>query len=243
MTKDGLLLVAHGGRGDDGTATKRLGRALSTYFSEVQVSFLHGRPSPAEALVAMRAPLVHVVPLLAAQGWAGREILRECLPGGERHRLLLHPPIGEHPGLAAMVEQIVGLAMARMGLDKRQTAVVLLGHGSGRNPAAGSVVGRLAGKLADLDCAAEIHALFLSQPPYAKDWAAAVGMPDVIAVPCFFSVASHVLIDLRALMEGDEIPGRRLWMTPPLAAQWQRLAPLVLDLVATGSAECLQEHR
>ncbi len=232
----GLLLVAHGGRGDDGTATKRLARALMPHFTEVQVSFLHGRPSPAEALASMQAPLIHLVPLLAAQGWTGQEVLPECLPSGERHRLIMHPPIGEHSGLPAMVRQMTAQMMERIGLDKWRTAIVLLGHGSGRNPAAGSVVSRLAASLGDLGCAAETRALFLSQAPYAQDWAAAVAQPDVIAVPCFFSVASHVLIDLRRLMESEAIPGRRLWMAPPLAVQWRRLAPLVLDLVQIGSS-------
>jgi sirohydrochlorin ferrochelatase len=98
-----LLLVTHGSRLGNNAAIGKLAKALSPDFSEVAFCVLRGRPMPADTLSGMSASLIHVVPLLMACGRVGGHVLRSLLPAAEGPRLRLHPPIGGHPGLAALV--------------------------------------------------------------------------------------------------------------------------------------------
>jgi sirohydrochlorin ferrochelatase len=234
----GLLLVAHGSRVGVDPAIGTLAQSLRSDFGEVAVCVLRGEPTPAEALNTMAARRVHVVPLLMASGHVGGHILASLLPATGRSRLCLHPPIGDHPGLAALVCDSVCRAVTDHGVDLERAAVILVGHGNERDPASAAAVHRLADSLRTGGCAAaEIHVAFLSQPPRVKHWRDLTARRDVVLVPCFLSGGSHTQIDLPALLAGDGsdpffgAAARRLWVTPPLAAQWHGLAALILDSV------------
>ena len=120
----------------------------------------------ADTLSGMSAALVHVVPLLMACGRVGGHVLRSLLPTAERPRLRLYPPIGGHPGLAALICDSVNRVAEQNRALPRQTAVILVGHGNERNPASASAVYQLASMVRACGCtAAEVHCAFLCEPP------------------------------------------------------------------------------
>ena len=192
----------------------------------------------ADTLSGMSAALVHVVPLLMACGRVGGHVLRSLLPTAERPRLRLYPPIGGHPGLAALICDSVNRVAEQNRALPRQTAVILVGHGNERNPASASAVYHLASMVRACGCtAAEVHCAFLCEPPLVERWRELTSRPDVIIVPCFLAIGAHVQLDLPTLLRDDGTgcgslaEMRRLWMTPPLATHWSGLADVIRDLI------------
>ena len=238
----GLLLVAHGSRFGNDPAIGKLAKALSPNFSEVAFCVLRGRPTPVDTLRDMSASLVHVVPLLMACGRVGGHVLRSLLSTAERARLRLHPPVGSHPGLAAVVCDSINRIAEENRTLPRRTAAILVGHGNERNPASASAVYHLASIVRACGCpAAEVHCAFLSQPPLVERWRELTDRPDVIIVPCFLTIGVHIQLDLPALLRRDGAEHgslaemRRLWITPPLAAHCRGLADVVRDLIGRTS--------
>ena len=238
VSSAGLLLVTHGSHLGNDLAIGKLAKALSPDFSEVAFCVLRGRPVPADTLSGMSASLVHIVPLLMASGRIGGHVLRSLLPTAERPRLRLHPPIGGHPGLAALVCDSINRVAEQNRALPRRTAAILVGHGNERNPASASALYHLASMVRTCGCAAaEVHCAFLSQPPLVERWRELTGRPDVIIVPCFLTIGAHVQLDLPALLRrhgaghGSLAEMRRLWVTPPLATHCRGLADVIRDLV------------
>jgi sirohydrochlorin ferrochelatase len=238
VSSAGLLLVTHGSQLGNDLAIGKLAKVLSPDFSEVAFCVLRGRPMPADTLSGMSASLVHIVPLLMASGRVGGHVLRSLLPTAERPRLRLHPPIGGHPGLAALVCDSINRVAEKNRALPRRTAAILVRHGNERNPASASAVYHLASMVRACGCAAaEVHCAFLSQPPLVERWRELTSRPDVIIVPCFLTIGAHVQLDLPALLRrdgaghGSLAEMRRLWVTPPLATHCRGLADVTRDLV------------
>jgi sirohydrochlorin ferrochelatase len=238
VSSAGLLLVTHGSQLGNDLAIGKLAKALSPDFSEVAFCVLRGRPMPADTLSGMSASLVHIVPLLMASGRVGGHVLRSLLPTAERPRHRLLPPIGGHPGLAAVVCDSINRVAEENRALPRRTAAILVGHGNERNPTSASAVYHLASMVRACGCpAAEVHCAFLSQPPLVERWRELTGRPDVIIVPRFLTIGAHVQLDLPALLRrygaghGSLAEMRRLWVTPPLATHCRGLADVIRDLV------------
>jgi sirohydrochlorin ferrochelatase len=238
--RTGLLLVIHGSRLGTDPALPNLVHILSADFEEVGVAVLRGRPTPEEVVAGMSASVVHVVPLLMAQGYVGGALLASLLPFRERARLCLHPPIGSHPGLVALIcAHIQRLACERQ-FRPSDTAAVLVGHGSRRNPAAASAIHCLADGIRARSCGAdEVHCAFLSQSPLIEDWRDLTRRRNVVFVPCFLSAGVHVQVDLPALLGigADQTRPRhgtrQVTVAPHLTSDGDHFADVVRDVVRT----------
>ncbi len=240
MSSGSLLLVAHGSRLGADPAVAKLVAVLSADFGEVGVAVLHGRPNPHEVLAGMTGSPVHIVPLLIASGDVGGSLLASLsrLTAGARSRLQVHPPIGAHPGLAALICRRIRRIIDECRLAPPDTAVVLVGHGSGRNPVSGSAIRRLATLVRARACgAAEVHCAFLSEPPRVQDWQTLTRCKNVIAIPCLLTTGIHLRFDLPELLRVEEschagvVGARRVFIAPHLTADTHGLAELVRDAV------------
>ena len=232
-----LLLVAHGSRLGDDAAAKKLVMALSADFAEVAWSVLRGRPTPQEVLAGMSGALIHVVPMLMACGEIGGPVFRSLLPTAERSRLRIQPPVGAHPGLASLICVRVKKIVRDRRFALRDTAVILVGHGSARNPAPAIAIHRLGSLVrARGCCTAELHCAFLSQSPLIEGWRGLTRCRNVIVIPCFLTTGTHVQLDLPAHLYAAREPDvsaamRQLWVAPHLGAHWRGLAALIRDSV------------
>ncbi len=235
-----LLLVAHGSRLGADPAVAKLMTVLSADFGEVAFAVVHGRPNPHEVLTGMTGSPVHVVPLLIACGDVSGSLFASLsrLTAVARSRLRVHPPIGAHPRLAALICERIGRIIDECQLAPRNTAVVLVGHGSGRNPVSGSAIRRIASLVRAQACeAAEVHCAFLSEAPLVQDWQTLTRCKNVIAVPCLLTTGIHLRFDLPELLRVEEtcragiVGARRLFVAPHLTADTHGLAALVRDTV------------
>lgn len=153
-----LLLVAHGAtdRPLDAHPLHQHAAALRAQggWSQVEVGFLRGAPSIADALARLTAPAV-VVPCFMARGYFVEQVLPAALghptltigattPDG---LLTLAPPAGEQPELAEVALAAVDEAL--QGRDASTWRVILVGHGTTRHAQSGATVEAVASALRD----------------------------------------------------------------------------------------------
>lgn len=102
--------------------------------------------------------------------------------------------------------------------DMRHAALVLVGHGSSRNPRSSLATYRLAEAVRRRDVFAEVRECFWKEPPYIRDVIGEVGAEDVYVVPNFAGEGyfTHEVIprELASAFDGK----RRIHYTPPVGA-------------------------
>jgi sirohydrochlorin cobaltochelatase len=203
-----LLIVAHGERG--GTATNdnvlRLARSLAArgVVDEVGYGFIKGMPAVHSAMAALRGPEVIVYPLLLSDGYFTSvvlpRLLHEAMSRRQHLSVRILPPMGLDPGLAGLIVARASAVATLRGLDLRQTTLVLLAHGSTRDPASQRATERVACAVSKLARFGSVRRAFLDQPPMLSTVAAAARGPAVI-VGLFAGEGRHGVDDVRALME------------------------------------------
>lgn len=176
-----------------------------------------------------------------SRGQTAERHLLAHVPPRDRARLVVHPALGGHPGMAALVCRLAAHAAARYRCDREATAVLLAGHGNARHPAAGAAIRHLARRVGErTTAAAEVHSAFLEQVPLLEHWPDLTRRANVIIVPCFLAPGRHVHEDLPARLRlgaaADGGAARRVVTTAPLAAATGDLAAMVRDLAAAGTA-------
>ena len=233
--REGLVLVAHGSQGWPDAMLLALAERLTSEHLDVSAAVLRGRPTLADALSTLACKVVHVVPVLMSQGQMA-EALRARLPARHRTRLVLHPALGGHPVMPSVLGGLIERSCCEHGLSPGDTAVVLAGHGNARHPAAGGVIRDLAQRLRARSGFAEVHGVFLEQPPMVEDWPRLSRRSSVLVVPCFLSAGRHAREDvprrLREAEGGGAGAHRRLCLAPPLATATDGLTAIVRDLVS-----------
>jgi len=185
---DALLIAAHGARGGleaaGNEAAFRLARNLQArgLTSEVAVGFIRGAPDIGTALGGLRAARVFVYPLFVANGYFTRDRLAELLDraraGGRE--VVVAAPLGLDPGLPQLVADFAGHAAAGAGLETADCAVILLAHGSKKNPMSGQSTSRIAAELVASGRFATVGAAFLEQEPALAGAAAGLSGPIVV---------------------------------------------------------------
>lgn len=245
MTDDrpALVLVGHGSarHPEAGAPLLALAEAVRRrdQFASVEARFLKqeprlGPPPP--------APLTVIVPVLTGGGAFAETRLAEQagLDGTETlrpgRRILLTPPVGAHPGFAALVARIADRAALAAGFDPAATVLLLIGHGASRPEGAAGTAQAIAGRIAASGNFAEVIPLFLEQEPFAASWPMRSGNRPAVAVPLLLSQGGHARSDLPALFKaGPDSDNRVVLAAPPTDPQ--SLAEIVLALAAETIAQ------
>jgi sirohydrochlorin cobaltochelatase len=233
-----LVLVGHGSARHPEAGAPLLALAETIrrrdLFASVEARFLKqdprlGPPAP--------APLTVIVPVLTGGGAFAETRLAEQagLDGpqtlGPSGRILLTPPVGAHPGFAALVERLAEQAASAAGLDPAASVLLLIGHGASRPEGAAGTAQAIAERIEAHGRFAEVIALFLEQEPFAADWPQRVGDRPAVAVPLLLSQGGHLRTDLPSLFGAERSNGGRVVLaTPP--SDPDQLAEIVLALVA-----------
>jgi uroporphyrin-III C-methyltransferase len=229
-----LVLAAHGG-GPAGTANAHLRRLAQRVrarrvFDEVAVAFHLGEPGFDTVLDELGADTVTVVPVMTSAGHFTRTVLPAALRRNARARTLpmaITPPLGTHPGIAALVARRIGELLRSHRLERDETAVLLVGHGTPRHPASRQSTFDLADALRARGAAGEVASGFLDDDPGVPDALAALTRPATLVIPFLIGGGDHTL-DL-APGGGLIPPGegeRRVVVDRPVGA-----APEIVDLI------------
>lgn len=185
-SRPALLIAAHGertaGAGNEGTF--RIARTLSdqAVASEVSVGFVRGEPGIKDALAALAAPRVLVYPLFVSNGYFTRDRLVQLLDeaNGQRRKVEVMAPLGLDPGLPDLVLAFATRAALEHGWVPRSCNVVLLAHGSRKNPASRNSTERMARALEARTAFRNVHIALLEEPPFLGAAAAAIEGPVVV---------------------------------------------------------------
>ncbi|MCC6948430.1 MAG: hypothetical protein IT539_11740 [Bradyrhizobiaceae bacterium] len=186
--QDAILLAAHGERhaeaGNHRVAHIAAALAARGIAPEIGYGFLNGMPSIPAALAAIAADTVSVYPLFLADGYFGRQRLRELLhtAGTPRLRQIrMLSPLGLDPALAPLVAAKAEAAAKARGIMPDQATLILLAHGSHRGAASQTATENLARQLAACARFREVKCAYLEQEPSLAEACADAAGPLIIA--------------------------------------------------------------
>ena len=169
--------------------------------TEVRTAFWKEEPALSRAFDSFSADVedIIVVPLFIADGYFTATVIpRELRLSGRQstlngHRVQYTPPIGAHPSLARVLVE-----RAREAGATGREALVVLGHGTSRDPRSAANTLFQADAVRRLDAFPEVTAAFIDQDPNMRDIFALTRAQDIIMVPLFIADGWHV---------GQSIPG------------------------------------
>ena len=160
---------------------------------EVRTAFWKEEPSLARAFDGVIALDVTVVPIFMSSGYFTEEVLpRELRLGGrlsvvEGRTVRYTSPIGAHPALARVIDSRAGEAGAT-----KESAVVVLGHGTPRNPRSARNVYAQAERVRAFGHYAEVATVFMDQEPHMSTVSSLVDAANIVVVPLFVADGWHV---------------------------------------------------
>lgn len=235
-----ILLAAHGARRDP-AANARVGELAAALRArraadEVVAAFHQGEPGFTTALDRLTAERVLVLPLFTSEGYYTEQVLPRALAQSARFQELTlrqAPPIGVHPELAALVAARIRAVAMTEQLDRAETSVLLVGHGTPRNPTSRLATLRLAESLSSRGDAEEVVCGFLDDEPSIETAIARVRNRAVVVVPFLIGGGSHALEDLPRRLgiaaNGNAADGRRIVLDIPVGG-YDGLETLLLEI-------------
>lgn len=166
-----VLLVAHGERREGATnaGVWRLVEELrgAGVASEVGAAFLSGEPPVAQALAVHRDRRVLLYPLFLSDGYFSQVRLPELLEAAPKGRGSVEtmPPLGLDPALTDLVRGIARRGAEQSGFAPRNSALMLLAHGSTKDAASRNATLALRDRIAGQGVFGKVLAAFLDEPP------------------------------------------------------------------------------
>jgi sirohydrochlorin cobaltochelatase len=220
------VLWGHGVGGGVGVLEAH-GRALDAAgrFAEVATCCLHGRPRLAEVVAGLGAPRLYLVPMLMADGYTARERLAEEIAGlgAEAERLTVAPVLGAHAGLAEVLTAKALAAAVARGWQAAETRLLLVGHGTARQPRSRESAIAQAERIARHGCFAAVDVAFLEAEPRLDDCLAGLPPGPLVVSGLFADRGMHGEKDVPAALASHRVDAA---YTGPIGS-----APEIRDLV------------
>jgi sirohydrochlorin cobaltochelatase len=181
-------------------------------FAEVRAAALHGVPGPEEALAGLKVREVIIAPLLMCGGHCARVVLPRAFglagPATLRfgRRFTLCPPLGLVPGLTRLILTRAEAAACSHGLVPEAATLLLVGHGSPKDPASRRTALWHAARARAAAVFGSVRVGFLDERPFLEDSLQDLSGP-AIAVGLFAADGLHA---------GRDAPGAiaRISQTP-----------------------------
>ncbi|MEM7221810.1 MAG: DUF4202 family protein [Pseudomonadota bacterium] len=228
-----LLLCAHGSAGRPGIAAAHgaaiAGRGL---FQSVKSCALYGEPSLDQALAELSDQQVYLVPFLMAEGATYGALARRVDGAPDRCGITLCPPVGAHPAIVDLIEQIADQARRTRGWRREETALLLVGHGTKRHHRSAAAMRRHAEALAARGGFVEVATGFLSQDPSVASALAGIRAPRCVAVGYFADAGQHGVSDMPALLRAA---GKRVCYTGPIGVS-AKLRDIIVEQAISAPA-------
>ena len=216
---EGLILAAHGA-GEASEANQR----VTDWAAEMQrllpdvrvgVAFQLGRPRFEDALDPLGVTHATVVPLFTSEGYFVQQRLREGLHAASIRSgvsLRFTPPVGLSGRLR---NAIANRAAAQVAALEGDVAVIVVGHGTLRNPNSGAATQELSRLIAHRAPRARVFHAYLDQPPSLEQVVRSIEATSVVVVPFFIGGGSHAERDIAERLSGVASRSRVI-VAPPL---------------------------
>lgn len=243
MTGAALVLVGHGSTRHPDGALPILALAEDIrrrrLFAEVVAVFMKQDPPLAAAETLVQAARLVVVPVFAGKGYYTDELIpREMRLTGrvtdrDGRRILYTEAAGTHPRIPALLRGRAEAVAATAGFIARESALLLIAHGSSRPGGAGETPRAIAAALTGFR---EVVLVFLEQEPEAARWRDLVNCRDVVALPLLVAQGMHASRDIPPLFgleNGETGPkechGHRVALASGLGAE-PALVEVILEM-------------
>jgi len=189
-----LVLVGHGSARNPNTRlpicrvvqeVKRRG-----LYDEVRCGLLKEEPRVCKTLDPLTSEDITVVPFFISDGYYTRSVIPTCLgldQKRERPRIRYTKAIGSHPRFAKLL-----LAHAKDAGWSPGDSMVILGHGTPKNPASGMNVYLQAERVRQQLPEEEILTSFIDEPPFVTDVWSLAKASRIFVVPLFIGNGWHV---------------------------------------------------
>jgi sirohydrochlorin cobaltochelatase len=220
FTHDALLLIGHGSTVLPGAARPLLAHAevirASRRFREVAVCMMLGEPDAASVVGALTSPVVHVVPCFLENGYFTRIAIPDLLlPFGSASRVIRFcQHIGSHGGIVEMIEDRLLRHCAMFGIDPKSLSVLLVGHGSSRNPGRARSLRRHVAVLESRGRFGWVRISYLEEAPSVADALSSARVHVVAAVGYLTNDGVHAARELPALIAAERDQRGTHW--PPV---------------------------
>jgi siroheme synthase-like protein len=228
-----LVLLAHGSEKDAGArmaveehAERLRERAV---FGRVAVGFWKHPPSFLEALSACAGTPVTVVPLFMAEGFYTAEVIpREVatltpIAGLKAQPVTIARPIGTHERMADAI-----VARAREAGATPADTLVVLGHGTPRNPRSGDSTYEQAARIRGRGEFASVVELFLDQEPSLAEVRGIARTSRAVIVPFFLTDGWHAGQQVPSELASEVRSGRVIYAEA--AGTHALVTEVILDL-------------
>lgn len=241
-----LVLVGHGSARNPGTrlpvcANVNAIRARGLY-DEVRCGLLKEEPHVSITLDRIHSEWVTVVPFFIADGYYSRHVIpREMKLSGAfteqpGRKVIYTRAVGSHPLFAELIHRHALMAGWQSG-----DALLVLGHGTPRNPESGINVYLQAERLRRKHPGEEIATCFIDEAPFVTDAWTFCRARKIVVVPLFVADGWHVTEtipeDLGLVNNHVEREGRSLVMTSAVGTD-PGLTDVILALAAEAEAHC-----
>lgn len=158
-----------------------------------------------EAQHLFTSPEVFVVPNFISEGYFTQTVIpRELgLDGRTTQRAdgqtwKYCEPAGSHPAMTKLL-----LRQARAvapSVDPRETALLIVGHGTGLNDNSAVAAKRQAARIAERGEYAEVLSTYMEEAPLIAEWDQLTSAPNVVVVPFFIADGLHSYQDIPVLL-------------------------------------------
>lgn len=245
MSKIALILAGHGSHISPNTAGivwKYVDRLRQWGVAdEITACFWKEVPAFSHVLDTISADTVVIVPVFTAQGYFTQTVIptEMGLDNAITHKngktIYFTPTIGEHPYLETIVQERVTDTLSAHNLNKDETAVAVIGHGTRRNSRSQDATRHQANLIRDLNLAYEVVDVYLDDDPDIPSLYQSTQAKNVIAVPFFLAEGSHVTIDVPDALGiqystvPDTVNGRNVYYTPPVGTD-DAMCRVILEL-------------
>ena len=231
FTRDALLLIGHGSNGTQDAARPLLAHAevirASGRFAEVAVGMLRGEPTVEAAFAALTAPVVHVVPYFLEDGFFTRIAIPDLiLPRAGERMVRSCQPVGLHPGMSELIGARLIRHCEMFGTAPKSLAVLVVGHGSQRNPGRARALRQHAERVDATRRFGVVRVAHLEETPMVLEALAGIRGYVVAVIGYLANAGQHATKDL---------PGQIAIERGLRGANW----PPVHDLGSIGTDEAL----
>jgi sirohydrochlorin cobaltochelatase len=215
---------------------------------EVTACFWKEQPHFHQVLQTVKSDTIVIVPMFTSTGYFSRQVIPSEIGfvGGEvvgsasmlsvANRTIYYTrTLGEHPSIDTIVRQRACDAIQRAGLAAADTAIAVIGHGTGRSATTRQTTQHQVAILQESKIASHVVDAYLDDNPDIPSLYERTTASKLVVIPFFLAPGSHTTQDVPdalGINYGDypaQVNGRAVFYTPPIGTD-DVICDLILQL-------------
>ena len=180
-------------------------------FAGVREAFWKQEPQIKKVLAEISAPRVFIAPLFISEGYFASQVIPRELGFSESASRITHhaslfycKPAGSHDAMTGVILARAGEVVRNFPFPRvpkpGDITLFIAGHGTEKNENSRRAVERQAELIRAMNLYADVHAIFLEEPPRITDYHALARTKNLVVVPFFISDGLHTQEDIPVLL-------------------------------------------